>query len=196
MLSAIVLAAGLSGRMGTENKLLLAYMNSTVLATTLSNIVSAGIEDIIVVTGHESSAISKQTRQFPVRVVHNPLYKQGMTTSIQEGVKHASGKGYMICLADMLLIEPGEYRLLQQSFEACLSEDPKCICLPRYNHTKGNPVTFSSWYKPLILAHTEMEGCKAIIQQHQQQVSWIDMPSNHILTDMDYPEDYQKLLMQ
>src|SRR6266566_1004111 len=108
MISAIVLAAGSSRRMENKNKLLLPYKGKTVLVHTVENILSAGIEEVIVVTGHEAGLVQEAIRLLPVRTIHNPQHEAGMTGSIQAGVRAATGNGYMICLSDMVLITPEE----------------------------------------------------------------------------------------
>ena len=67
MLSAIVLAAGSSERMGDQNKLLLPYKNKTVIEHVVESIYEAGLEEIIVVVGHESEKINAGLRNFPVQ---------------------------------------------------------------------------------------------------------------------------------
>lgn len=193
MVTAIVLAAGLSKRMGTANKLLLPYKNKTVLATVVANILASGMEEVIIVTGHEAKQIEQSLKDLPVRFIYNPEYEKGMTTSIQQGVSFASGNGYMICLSDMVLIEPAEYALLKNTFEQQLKNDKKCICMPRYKNEKGNPVILSSFYKEPILKHQEMEGCKQIVQLNKTHIHWVKTERPHVLQDMDYPEDYKKL---
>ena len=71
MLSAIVLAAGLSKRMGQQNKLLLSYKTKTIIETTLENILASGIKDIIVVTGHEHTQVEAAVQHLPVRIIFN-----------------------------------------------------------------------------------------------------------------------------
>jgi len=44
------------------------------------------------------------------------------------------------------------------------------------------------------LKHTDMEGCKTIVQSNKENIHWIEMNSDHILQDMDYYEDYRKFL--
>jgi len=194
MLSAIVLAAGLSKRMGQQNKLLLPYKTKTIIETTLENILASGIKDIIVVTGHEHTQVEAVVQHLPVRIIFNAQYKKGMTTSIQQGITDATGKGYMICLADMFLVTPHEYSFLHHEFENAFQQNEKCICVPKYNEDKGNPVIFSSLYRDAILKHTDMEGCKTIVQSNKENIHWIEMNSDHILQDMDYYEDYRKFL--
>ena len=96
MMTAIVLAAGLSRRMGKENKLLLPFGEKTVLETTLDNILSSNIEVVLIVIGHEAPQVKKVLDDYLRRntgfrrkffIVENPDFDKGMTTSIQAGVR-------------------------------------------------------------------------------------------------------------
>ena len=194
MVSAIVLAAGLSKRMGAENKLLLPYKSKTIIERTVLNLLDAGINEVIVVTGFEADKITMTIQYLPVKIIYNTSYKKGMTTSIQKGAQSAKGNGYMICLADMFAITATEYNQLQTFFDECFKKDEQCICIPRFSNEKGNPVVFSSSYKEEILKHTDMEGCKTIVQSNKQHIQWLDMETDHVLQDLDYPEDYKKII--
>ncbi|MBG9377168.1 nucleotidyltransferase family protein [Panacibacter sp. DH6] len=193
MISIIVLAAGLSTRMGRQNKLLLPFDGSTIIETTINNIIHAAAGETIVVTGYEAAAVTAVIKHLPVTTVYNGDFEKGMTTSIQKGVMHAGGKAYMICLSDMYAVSTGEYVFMLQRFEEIYQKDKQCICIPVYNGAKGNPVIFSAYYKKAILQHDEMEGCKAIVQVNRQHVYAIPMQTPAILKDVDYPEDYEKI---
>lgn len=193
MLTAIVLAAGLSKRMGTANKLLLTYKGKTIIERTILNLLDAGIQEVIVVTGYEADKITMAVQYLPVRIIYNTAYEKGMTTSIQKGVASAHGEGFMICLGDMYAIIPEEYSVLKTGFEQQVKLDEKCIIIPQYHNEKGNPVIFSASYKDALLQHTNMEGCKAIVQSNSAHIHGVEMDSRHILEDLDYPEDYEKI---
>jgi len=196
MITAIVLAAGSSQRMGNFNKLLLKYKNKTVIETTIKNIIAAELKNIIIVTGYESEKIKGMIEHLPVNTVYNINYQKGMTTSIQLGIEYAKEGGYMICLADMFMITAEEYILMKKTFEKNFRANAKYIYVPRYKNEKGNPVIFSPFYKDAILEHKEMEGCKAILQNNKENIFWVDMPTHHVLQDMDYYEDYEKLIRE
>src|SRR5215469_8621721 len=100
MISAILLAAGSSLRMGSVNKLLLPWQGSTIVATTTARLLAAAPEEVIVVTGHQAARIEAALDSLPVRFIHNPSFATGITSSIQKGAGIAKGEGYMICLAD------------------------------------------------------------------------------------------------
>jgi len=196
MLSAIVLAAGSSARMGDRNKLLLPYRKMPLLAGTLAHILAAGIEELILVTGHEAQLIEQAAGHLSLQVVHNPAYRDGMTGSIQAGVSAAGGNGYMICLADMVRVTALEYSLLKVAFEERVRLDPECICVPIYEGQEGNPVIFSAFYREEILQHKEKSGCKGIVRTHAEHIYRVEMPQDHILFDIDYPNEYDALLKE
>ncbi len=189
MVSAIVLAAGLSARMG-KNKMLLPFAGKTVIEKVVENIIASGIDDIIVVTGRDALQLHDLLQHSPVKIIYNNDFALGMTTSIQKGVYAANGDGYMICLGDMSFIISQEYKKLNDFFEEKRLVDEECICIPGYKNQKGNPVIFSSFYKNIILEHTNMEGCKEIVQANKQYVYAIEMNTNNILKDIDTFEDY------
>lgn len=192
-LSAIVLAAGESKRMQNKNKLLLPFKSKTVIRVVVENVVASGVNEVIVVLGHEAEKVKTGLAGIGVQFVLNKNYEKGMTTSIQEGVKHASGKGYMICLSDMVMITSEEYMQMKNEFLSQLASDERCICIPRYKNEKGNPVVFSSVYRDDILHHEEMEGCKGIVRENQSHIHWIEMNTPNVLRDMDSPGDYEHL---
>lgn len=193
-LSVIVLAAGLSSRMGNENKLLLPFQGKTILETTLSNILLADIGKVIVVVGHDADIVKEVLKNYPLSIFENLAYEKGMTTSIQVGVSAKTDSNYMICLSDMVLIQPEEYQLLAEHFWAYYQTDEKVIVQPIFNEKRGNPVIFSHFYKKNILETTDTEGCRSVVQAHKQHVKLVEMPTNHVLQDVDIQADYERIL--
>ena len=202
-LSIIILAAGLSSRMGDKNKLLLPFQGKTILETTISNILSANIGEVIVVVGHEAKKVRNKLKNYPlplesgcsISIIENVDFQKGMTTSIQKGILAAANtEGYMICLSDMVLIQPEEYRYLAQQFFDFHKNDEKVIVQPIFKEKRGNPVIFSSFYKKNILETTDTEGCRSVVQAHKKHVKLVEMPTNHVLQDVDIQADYKHLL--
>lgn len=209
MLSAIVLAAGLSSRMGIENKLLLPFQGKTILETTISNIIEADIGEVIVVVGHEAEKVKAILKNYPLSIIENLDYQRGMTTSIQAGIRSTQNSkpktqnsGYMICLSDMVLIEPYEYQFLAQQF--LQTDDEKAIIQPVFKEKRGNPVIFSNFYKSAILETADTdgtsrdyrEGCRSIVQAHKKHVKLVEMPTSHVLQDVDFKADYEQLILK
>jgi molybdenum cofactor cytidylyltransferase len=194
MLSAILLAAGSSTRMAPANKLLLSWQDKPIVYHTAAHLLAAGIEELIVVTGHQPAAIATALHSLPVIFTHNTEHARGLTGSIQSGVRMAHGQGYMICLADMFLITAAEYVLLRTAFEQQYRHDVQCIILPDHKGRTGNPVLFSSSYRDALLSLPEGEGGRSLVRAHPDHHHRIPMPTDHILRDLDTPGDYQALI--
>jgi len=86
MVSAILLAAGESKRMG-ELKLLLPFGTSTIIEKSIDTLLSSGVNEVIVVTGYKAEEVIKRIAGKEVKIAVNPHYRQGMSTSITAGVK-------------------------------------------------------------------------------------------------------------
>lgn len=196
MVTAILLAAGSSRRMGAPNKLLLPYRGKPLVAVTAENILAAGVGELVVITGYQAAETTAALQHLPARIIHNPDHDKGMTGSIRTGVGAANGDGFMICLADMALITPEEYILLIEAFDREFSRNIHCIGLPEYQGQKGNPVLFSSLWREAILQHPEEDGCRTLVRSHPQHQFHIPMPTDHILRDIDSPTDYDELILR
>jgi len=173
--------------------LLLPYKGRPLLAYVVSNILAAKVGPVIVVTGHEAGSIEESLKGLPIKIVHNPRYEEGMTSSIQTGVAAAGGEGYMICLSDMAFIAPDEYAALKKAYTRQYKRDKACIIQPTYDTQIGNPVIFSAFWRQAILEHTDPEGCKNIVRSHPDNIYRLEMLSSSILQDLDWPEDYEQL---
>ena len=114
MISAIILAAGESKRMGTENKLLLPIEGEALIRRFVKSVCLSEAENILVVLGHQSDKIKEVLIDQPVDFVYNPLYMSGMITSIKAGIGASSinSKGYMICLSDMPFVRTVDLNVL------------------------------------------------------------------------------------
>jgi len=192
-ISAIILAAGTSSRMGEVNKLLLPLNGKSMIVQTVENILAAKPYEIIVVLGHEAEQVQEQLAHLPLHFTMNPDYVEGMTSSIQAGVRATSETdGYMICLSDLPFIQANEYQKIASDFSQNYLNNKKTIALPFYEKQAGNPVVFSSFYKQKILTHTAPEGCRSIVKANAEHILKIDMPTNHILKDVDTPDAYNQ----
>ena len=188
MISAIVLAAGNSVRMGKQNKLLLPYGNTTIIEQVVDQLLNSQAEEVVVVLGHEQNKVKAALGARPVKLVFNSRYQTGMTSSIQTGVAAASprARGYLICLGDMPALTAADYNAVM----AGAGEKPE-IRVPVFQGQKGNPVYFSSHFREALLAHKEPEGCRGLVQQHAGKVVKVVVGHGRILSDIDTPEDYQ-----
>jgi molybdenum cofactor cytidylyltransferase len=192
--TALVLAAGLSRRMGSPNKMLLELEGKPLIAWVLERLRQSSPAEIIVVGSELSLPYLRRVVPTDLLLVDNPNYKTGMTSSIKVGTAAMKNHqhGIMVCLADQPLIQAATYQKLLQSFGQ--SSDEKVITVPFYEEKKGNPVIFSSHYRDQILLHSEPEGCKGIVQANRSHLQKVKVGDAAILMDIDTPEDYKQLI--
>lgn len=191
--SAIILAAGLSRRMGEENKLFLSIKGKPMVEWVIENVSKSIADEVVLVASELSMDQLTKWQSDRIQLVENLEYKQGMTSSIQAGVNAATGDAYMICLSDQPLIKTETYDLLIQTFQEAAIQDPSAIVLPFFKDKKGNPVIFSAQYRTEILNHVAPEGCKEIVQANRKHLRKVDTTDAGILMDIDTQEDYKKM---
>jgi len=191
MISAVILAAGESRRMGAQNKLLLQIGSEVLIRKFVESVCASAADAVLVVLGHEAEKIKAVLQDQTVRFVNNTCFEEGMTTSIQSGVKAASTEstGLMICLADLPFAETSDFNRLIQAFSDFRRTDSSLIIVPVYQGQRGNPVLFSAEFRDKILAH-KGEGCREIVRQYPQSVREVCMENDNLLRDIDTPVDY------
>jgi len=191
MISAIILAAGESQRMGVQNKLLLQIDSEVLIRKFVKSVSNSLVDAVLVVVGFEAEKIKAVLHDQAVKFVENPGYEEGMTTSIQSGVKASSNEstGLMICLADMPFAETSDLNLLIQAFNDYRSTESSLIIVPVFQGKRGNPVLFSEVFREKILTH-KGEGCREIVRQFPHYVKEVSMENDNLLRDIDTPEDY------
>ena len=192
-LSAIVLAAGASTRMGKQ-KLALPFDKTNILQHVIAQLKKAGIAEVVVVVNQETYPLVADIPEIVIALNEN--HHNGMTSTIQAGVKmcHENTKGYMICMSDMPAISADIYEGLANRFIESQQQNKHAIVVPFFDGKRGQPVIFSAFYRQEILNHPEPEGCKGILIQHESE--WVkhkgDSPA--VLHDIDTPDDYQEAL--
>lgn len=196
MISAILLSAGESRRMGSQNKLLMPLGSTTLIEQSVDHLLGSKAQEVIVVLGHEATRVRKVLTGRKLKFVENHDYREGMTTSIQAGLRAVASetKGMMICLSDLPNIEAKEFDTIIDVFEAGRRENEKLIVVPTYRDKPGNPVIFASHYRARILAHEEPGGCKGVIEQNSDQVVHAIMSTAHVLEDIDTETEYESHL--
>jgi molybdenum cofactor cytidylyltransferase len=193
MVSAVVLAAGLSTRMG-RNKLLLRYKDKALVARVVDALLASKIDEVIVVLGYETEKVRAELQGKPVRLVHNPDYKEGLSTSVRAGVEAVSPEadGIMICLADQPLLEPADVNRIIAAF-ADAKKVNKSIVVPFFEGERGNPVILDASLRVAILGIVGDVGCKGVIKRYPEKVYPIEMENDHVVRDVDDVKAYEQL---
>jgi molybdenum cofactor cytidylyltransferase len=203
MISAIILAAGQSKRMG-QPKMLLPWGNVTVIEHVISVFEGAGVEDILVITGGASEQVTRVIQNIPdhnkIHVVNNEDYERSeMLTSIQCGLRillqdvAAKDSGMkpeaaaLIGLGDQPQVRTGSVRKVMEAFV----ETQSPIVVPSYQMRRGHPwlVAQSLWHE--LLALSPNQSPRDFLNAHASQIQYVNVDTPSILADLDTPEDYQ-----
>jgi molybdenum cofactor cytidylyltransferase len=188
--AAILIAAGLSSRMGGPNKLLQPIGTATLIEHTFAQLIQAKVDEVVVVTGRDHEEVTeliKRSHTTKTRLVHNADFEKGMTGSIQKGLGAlANADALMVCLSDMPELRAQNYNELIHLFKKEGSSEK--ILAPYKKDIKGNPVIFGSDYFGQIKEHKEANGCSAIIKSHKNHILRLDTSSEAYFFDIDTPE--------
>ncbi len=197
MIAALVLAAGLSRRMGT-NKLLLPFGDRPILAHIVDVLRECLLGEILVVTGHEREKVkemlaryvSSGPRRLPLRFIHNPHYAAGeMLSSIQAGLAAMPPDAHaaLIVLGDQPQIEA---RVVEQVIAA---HTPGRVIVPSYRRRGGHPILIDRACWEAVLAAPAESNLGQVIRAHPAWTRYLDVDAESVLRDIDTPEDYSRI---
>ncbi len=189
MISAIVLAAGQSIRMGDDNKLVKKYKNRYLINHILNTLIKSKIEKIIVVLGFEKSRVRKIIiKNKKINFVFNKNYKSGMSSSIKAGLKRISERsiGFLIVQADMPLIS----KKIINSLCYAIRKKNKEIVAPIYKRNIGNPIGFKSSMIKILNKTKGDSGAKKIIKRNKKNLSLIRVNSKFIFKNFNTQKDF------
>src|SRR5262245_12814145 len=186
MISAIVLAAGKSERMGRP-KALLEFRGRTFLENILDAISRSSIEHTVVVVGHHRREIENAIQTVPL--IFNPDYEQGMVTSLQTGIRALPPEsiGAFLFLVDHPVVEA-------ETIEAMIpSVALNRIVQPTFKGRRGHPVFLGAEVLEEILRLPSSQGADVVVRRDPSRITEIPVNAGGIIADIDTPEDYEKL---
>jgi CTP:molybdopterin cytidylyltransferase MocA len=194
-ISAVVLAAGLSRRMGAENKLLLPFEGQPIIRRVLENVLGAGLTEVVVVLGHQAEDVVEAIAGLGVRTVRNAEFASGQVSSVRAGLgalKRAAD-AVMVCLGDQPLVTSADLLALRRAYE---QRPHGSILLPVRGAQRGNPVILDWQSARETLERGTNFGCRHFMDENPDRVYRWPAPSDHYVRDVDEPADYQTLLAQ
>ena len=192
MISAIVLAAGESRRMGSP-KALLRYAGQTFIARICESLLSAGVDEVVTVLGARAEEVRLSVSSHPaLRLVVNPDYVKGQLSSLITGLLALSpgSEAAIVALVDHPLVRVETFASLLRSFR----EHWCPIIIARYQDKRGHPVLFAREVYPELLAAPLDQGAKVVVRKDPARVREIQLDDPGILADIDTPEDYAQFV--
>lgn len=184
MVSAVVLAAGASTRMGVQ-KLLLPLGNEPLVRRAVRQVLAAGFDDVLVVLGREHEATRAALEGLPVRHAVNVQFASGMGSSFRTAVEHlADSDAAMFALADQPFVTAKEYRTVLDTYR----EHAPPIVSVRYGDVMAPPHLFEKEFFPELarLQH----GARSVLLRHVERTRVLHF-SPDLLVDIDTPDDYE-----
>ena len=186
-----ILAAGMSKRMGSENKLLKKYKNKIIINQTLKNHSESKLEKLNIIIGHDKESLNDTLKNFQIGVIENDNYMSGMLSSIKRINDYIDNEvtGIMISLADMPLVSSKDINSIIDTF---LLHDEKKICIPEFNGRLGNPIIIPlEIYKKIIQNENLLKdkGLKSTILDGKFDIVRA-RSSSGVLKDFDTQKDF------
>ena len=191
MLSAAILAAGESRRMGEPKALVsvqgLTFVEHLFAATRLPRV---GITRIIL--GAHAAEISAKLKFDPAMIVVNPDWPRGQLSSIHAAIRSLPADttdGIILCPVDHPLVS----RRLISELIAQFDSSRKAIALPVYRGKRGHPVIFHATLYDELLAASPGVGARQVVWAHSQEIQEVPTEEEGVVLNINDPESLKKV---
>ncbi|GAB4539418.1 MAG: hypothetical protein Fur002_04520 [Anaerolineales bacterium] len=189
MITAIVLAAGESKRMG-QPKMTLNWGKKSVIQTVIGSLQAAGLSDVLVVTGGAREQVEALIGQ-SAQTIYNENYANGeMLVSIQVGLraKMREASAALICLGDQPQMQERSAREILQAW----NQHKRRIIIPSYQKRRGHPWLIAQELWSEVLALRAPQTMRDFFEKHRGDIFHLAVNTPTILQDLDTPADYEQ----
>ena len=182
--AAVILAAGCSSRMGASNKLLLPIEGKPMLIHVVEAALASGLNAVRVVTGHEADKVNELLQDYPLELVHNASFSQGLSTSLRSGLGSLDQDtdAALVCLGDMPWVRA---RHLQSLVDRFAADRIGPICVPVYRDRRGNPVLWPRRFFDAICRLRGDVGARSLLGQYGDEVAQVEIADDGVTVDVD-----------
>lgn len=191
-IGAILLAAGEGRRMGGVAKSLIRLQGVPLISRHLVALSGAGVDEVVVVTGHARHAVEDQLRSFVVTLAHNEAHADGQQGSVRVGLAALDGAfdAVIVMPADQPLIGASDLTELIGAFK---KRPAGHVVVPVVNGERGNPIVLDEQAVARILASGANLGCRHLIERQPELVHVHETANARFVTDLDTVEDVEQL---
>lgn len=185
MISGIILAAGMSTRMG-KPKALLDWGGQCLVNYQVEQLREAGCDEVIVVLGHKADDVSRQMRTTNCRTMLNPRYAHGRAGSLRIGAKAVNRDADAIVITDVDSPRPASF--LRALIDGHRPES--AVTRPVHNGHRGHPIVVAGRLREeLMAASDEDEGLHGVLRAHAAESGEVD--AGELLNlGFNTPEEY------
>ena len=190
MIKAILLAAGQSKRMKSENKLIKLYKNKPLINYSLNVLKKSKVNKIIIVLGHQQKELKKIIKKNKkIIFTYNKNYKQGMASSIKTGLKKISknDKGFIVVQSDMPFVKQSDINKICRS----INSKKFLIHALKYKNRVGNPIGFDSSLIKKFKNIKGQFGAKFMVKRLKNRTNFIKTMSIKSFKDFDKASDFR-----
>jgi molybdenum cofactor cytidylyltransferase len=186
-IAAVVLAAGLSKRMGGPNKLLAEIEGVPIVARVVDALLASRARPVLVVVGHQEDRVRAALSGRPVELVTNPSYEEGLGASLRTGVQAVPDDvdGALVALGDMPWIRAEHVDALIDAFDP---SGPRTICVPVHDRKRGHPVLWSKRHFGEMRKLGGDVGARELLERHADAVLAVPVDDAAVHLDVDTPE--------
>lgn len=190
-IGAVVLAGGMSRRMGQSKVLMPWSGRKTILEQILEQLMLARVPNVTVVTGHRAGEVGAMALRAGVAVTHNNQYATGeMLSSLKAGLAalpaHISGA--LVVLGDQPRIQA---RVVTQVLTG-YAEGAGDIVAPSYKMRRGHPILIDRRYWPEILALPDDSSLRDVLERYKDRIGYVTVDTDTVLGDIDTPDEYRE----
>ena len=192
IVTAVVLAAGSSRRMG-QNKLLLPLGKETVVRRSVRTAIESGVDQVVVVLGHESARVARELVGLSCVSVVNADHEGGVGTSLHLGVARAAAdaRAVVIVLADMPFVTSEMVATLVERYRATGAP----LVVSEYGDVEAPPILYDRALFPELLGTPGERCAKQVVRAHKAEAIVVAWPEE-ALRDIDVNEDYEHVRSQ
>lgn len=190
MIAAVVLAAGLSRRMGRP-KLVLPWGETTVIGQVVDVLLEAGASPVVVVSGGAHAQVEQALLGRPVRLAFNPRFAEDqMIVSLQTGLAELpdSIEATLVALGDQPQIERQVARAVMIEYQTSRA----ALVVPSYQMRRGHPWLVDRTLWPALIALHPPDTLRDFLSTHAGQIRYLAVETASVLQDLDTPEDYER----
>lgn len=176
--------------MGRQKLLLPVEEGRSLIRLSVERVLGTGLDDVVVVLGRDAGAVGAALGDLPVRIVVNPRYAEGQSTSLRAGIEalEPGTEAVLVALGDQPLPDPDLIRRLVAAFR----REKAMIVVPRYRDGRGNPVLFAAAVLDELRAVTGDQGGRGVIAKDASRVTEIAVDAA-MPPDVDTWADYEAL---
>ena len=190
MIKAILLAAGQSKRLKSENKLIKLYKKKPLINHSLNALHKSKVNKIIVVLGHQKKELQKIIKRNNKNIfTYNKEYKKGMASSIKAGLRklNKKDKGFIIVQSDMPFIKSSDINKIYSSIKS----KKYLVHVLKYRNRVGNPIGFDiSIMKKFKKINGDI-GAKFMVKRLKKETRFIRINNLKSFKDFDKVSDFR-----